>query len=59
MQEWLETFADIDSAAERLRAIDEAQAAQPRTEGSLVVKANHPALNRLCDDNHARFVLGS
>lgn len=59
MPEWLEDFRrTIDSAAERLRAIDEAQAAKPRAERHWSSKQIIGHLIDSATNNHARFVLG-
>ena len=59
MQEWLEDFrSTIDYAAGRLRAIDEAQAAQPRTEDHWSSKQIIGHLIDSATNNHTRFVLG-
>ncbi len=59
MQEWLEDFRQtVNSAAERLRAIHEAQAAQPRTEDHWSSKQIIGHLIDSATNNHARFVLG-
>ena len=55
MQEWLEDFrSTIDSAAERLRAIDEAHAAQPRTEDHWSSKQIIGHLIDSATNNHER-----
>jgi hypothetical protein len=59
MQEWLEDFRrTIDSASERLRAIDEAHAAKPRAEEHWSSKQIIGHLIDSATNNHARFVLG-
>lgn len=59
MQEWLEDFhRTIDSASERLSAIDEAEAAKPRAEGHWSAKQIIGHLIDSATNNHARFVLG-
>ena len=59
MRDWLEDFRrTIDSASERLRAIDEAQAAKPRAEGHWSSKQIIGHLIDSATNNHARFVLG-
>ena len=59
MQEWLEDFhRTIDSASERLSAIDEAEAAKPRAEDHWSSKQIIGHLIDSATNNHARFVLG-
>lgn len=59
MQEWLEDFRrTIDSASERLHAMDEAQAAKPRAERHWSSKQIIGHLIDSATNNHARFVLG-
>ena len=59
MQEWLEDFRrTIDSASERLRAIEETQAAKPRAEDHWSSKQIIGHLIDSATNNHARFVLG-
>ena len=59
MQEWLEDFRrTIDSASERLHAIDEAQAAKPRAAEHWSSKQIIGHLIDSATNNHARFVLG-
>ena len=59
MKEWLEDFRQtVNSAAERLRSIHEAQAAQPRTEDHWSSKQIIGHLIDSATNNHARFVLG-
>ena len=59
MQEWLEDFrGTVDSASERLRAINEAQAAEPRAEDHWSSKQIIGHLIDSAANNHARFVLG-
>jgi len=59
MQDWLEDFrGTVDSASERLRAIDEAQAAQQRAEDHWSSKQIIGHLIDSAANNHARFVLG-
>lgn len=59
MREWLEDFRrTIDSASERLHAIDEAQAAKPRSERHWSSKQIIGHLIDSATNNHARFVLG-
>ena len=58
MREWLSDFQQtIESAAERLLRIDEAESAEPKTEGKW---SNKEIIGHLIDsaaNNHARFVL--
>ena len=59
MPEWHEDFRrTIDSAFERLRAIDEAQAAKPRAADHWSSKQIIGHLIDSATNNHARFVLG-
>lgn len=59
MREWLEDYRrTIDSASERLHAIDEAQAAKPRAERHWSSKQIIGHLIDSATNNHARFVLG-
>jgi len=59
MQEWLEDFRrTVDTASERLRTIDEAQAAKPRAEDHWSSKQIIGHLIDSATNNHARFVLG-
>ena len=59
MTEWLGDFRQtVDSACERLRAIDEAQAAKPRAEDHWSSKQIIGHLIDSATNNHARFVLG-
>ena len=59
MQEWLEDFrSTIDSASERLHAIDEAHAVKPRAEEHWSSKQIIGHLIDSATNNHARFVLG-
>lgn len=59
MPDWLEDFRrTIDSASERLHALDEAQAAKPRTEDHWSSKQIIGHLIDSATNNHARFVQG-
>jgi len=59
MDAWLEEFKQtIDSAAQRLRRITEADAAQPRSEDHWSAKQIIGHLIDSAANNHARFVLG-
>src|SRR5215831_7507462 len=59
MDAWLEEFKQtIDSAAQRLRRITEADAAQPRSEDHWSSKQIIGHLIDSAANNHARFVLG-
>lgn len=59
MQDWLRDFRKtVDSASDRLRTIDEAQAAKPRAEGHWSSKQIIGHLIDSATNNHARFVLG-
>lgn len=59
MQDWLRDFRKtVESASDRLRAIDEAQAAKPRAEDHWSSKQIIGHLIDSATNNHARFVLG-
>lgn len=59
MQDWLRDFRKtVDSASDRLRTIDEAQAAKPRAEDHWSSKQIIGHLIDSATNNHARFVLG-
>lgn len=59
MQDWLRDFRKtVESSYDRLRAIDEAQAAKPRAEDHWSSKQIIGHLIDSATNNHARFVLG-
>lgn len=59
MEHWLKDFRKtVESASDRLRTIDEAQAAKPRTEDHWSSKQIIGHLIDSATNNHARFVLG-
>ena len=59
MQDWLRDFRKtVESASDRLRTIDEAEAAKPRTEDHWSSKQIIGHLIDSATNNHARFVLG-
>ena len=59
MKEWLVDFRKtVESASDRLRTIDEAQAAQPRAEDHWSSKQIIGHLIDSAANNHVRFVLG-
>ena len=59
MDYWLEDFRKtVNSASDRLRTIDEAQAAKPRAEDHWSSKQIIGHLIDSAANNHARFVLG-
>lgn len=59
MQDWLRDFRKtVESASDRLRTIDEAQAAKPRAEDHWSSKQIIGHLIDSAANNHARFVLG-
>jgi hypothetical protein len=59
MQDWLRDFRKtVDSASDRLRTIDEAQAAKPRSDDHWSSKQIIGHLIDSATNNHARFVLG-
>ena len=59
MQDWLRDFRKtVESVSDRLRMIDEAQAAKPRAEDHWSSKQIIGHLIDSAANNHARFVLG-
>ena len=59
MQDWLRDFRKtVDSASDRLRTIDEAEAAKPRSDDHWSSKQIIGHLIDSATNNHARFVLG-
>ena len=59
MQDWLRDFRKtVESVSDRLRTIDEAQAAKPRAEDHWSSKQIIGHLIDSAANNHARFVLG-
>ena len=59
MQDWLRDFRKtVESVSDRLRMIDEAQAAKPRAEDHWSPKQILGHLIDSAANNHARFVLG-
>ena len=59
MQDWLRDFRKtVESSYDRLRVIDEAQAAKPRAEDHWSSKQILGHLIDSATNNHARFVLG-
>ena len=59
MEQWLKDFKQtIDSSAERLRQMSDAEAGQPRAEDHWSSKQIIGHLIDSAANNHARFVLG-
>ena len=59
MQDWLRDFRKtVESASDRLRTIDEAQASKPRAEDHWSSKQIIGHLIDSAANNHARFVMG-